>query len=296
MELQGRLKELGDRGLGVAGISYDSQDILAEFSRRRGIAFPLLSDKGSAVIKAFGLLNTAAEEAVGPNKDDPAVAADVHTYVAAAGIPADPARIGMAFPGTLILDRRGRVMSRFFETPYFERKTVSSILTGIGGAMEPVGVTRVSTDSFDLVTYPSDSSVAPGNHFTIALEIQPHHGIHLYAPGASGYRVVGVNFTPQPIFRALQMKYPASEIYFFKPLKERVPVYRKPFTLLQEVILEGTQQSQAILRGKETVTLTGTLDYQACDDKVCFNPSSVPLSWSLSLRPLIFERTSRPPQ
>jgi hypothetical protein len=24
---------------------------------------------------------------------------------------------------------------------------------------------------------------------------------------------------------------------------------------------------------------------RACDDKVCFNPESVPLSWTLSLRP-----------
>ena len=151
----------------------------------------------------------------------------------------------------------------------------------------------ILVDSFDLVTYPSDSSVAPGNHFTIALEIQPHRGIHLYATGASGYRVVGVNFTPQPIFRSLPMTYPASEIYFFKPLKERVPVYRKPFTLLQEVILEGTQQSQAVLRGKETVTLTGTLDYQACDDKVCFTPQSIPLTWTVTLRQLDRERVKR---
>jgi hypothetical protein len=36
--------------------------------------------------------------------------------------------------------------------------------------------------------------------------------------------------------------------------------------------------------------LTGTLDYQACDDKQCFNPGSVPLSWTLTLRPLVRER------
>jgi hypothetical protein len=288
------LKELSDRGLGLAGISYDSQEILAEFSRRRGITFPLLSDKGSAVIKAFGLLNTAAEEAVGPSKDDPAVAADVHTYVAAAGIPPDRSRIGMAFPGTLILDRKGRVTSRFFETLYFERQTVSSMMMRLGPSAAAVAATRVSTAHFDLTTYPSDPSVAPGNHFTLAFDIQPRRGIHLYAPGASGYRVVSVNLAPQPILRALPMAYPVSETYFFKPLKERVPAYRKPFTLLQEVVLEGTQQSQAALRGKESVTVTGTLDYQACDDTECFSPSSVPLSWTLALRPLVFERTSSP--
>jgi hypothetical protein len=55
------------------------------------------------------------------------------------------------------------------------------------------------------------------------------------------------------------------------------------------VILEGTVRAQAALRGKENMTLTGSLDYQACDEQ-CFNPASVPLSWTLTLRSLIRER------
>ena len=85
-------------------------------------------------------------------------------------------------------------------------------------------------------------------------------------------------------------------MYLFKPLNERVQVYEKPFTLVQQVILEGQPEAQAALRGKDSVTLTGTLDHQACDDKVCFNPASVPLSWTIPLRPLITERPPRPLQ
>jgi len=68
------------------------------------------------------------------------------------------------------------------------------------------------------------------------------------------------------------------------------PVYQKPFTLVQKVVLEGTKQAQAELRGKENVTLTSTLHYQVCDDKQCFNPASEPLSWTLTLRSLVRER------
>jgi hypothetical protein len=88
------------------------------------------------------------------------------------------------------------------------------------------------------------------------------------------------------------MRYPASQIYHFKPLNERVPVYQKPFTLLQEIILEGTPQAQAAFRGKTSLTINGTLEYQACDDKICYNPASVPVSWTIDLRPLVFERTT----
>jgi hypothetical protein len=88
----------------------------------------------------------------------------------------------------------------------------------------------------------------------------------------------------------LPVQFPASQAYFFRPLNEHVRVYQKPFTLVQELILEGTQEAQAALRGKENLTFTGTLDYQVCDDKACFNPASVPLSWTLILRSLIRER------
>ena len=121
-------------------------------------------------------------------------------------------------------------------------------------------------------------------------DVVPHRGVHVYAPGADGYRVVGVRLEPQPWIRALPAKYPASQIYFFKPLNERVPVFQKPFTLLQDIALEGTPQAQAALRGRDSLTVTGTLEYQACDDTICFNPESVPLSWTFTLRPIVFER------
>ena len=240
MELQGRIEEIRKQGLGLAAISYDPPEILAAFSRQRGIAFPLLSDLGSETIKRYGLLNTVAEEAVGPTATDPAVQEDVKKYVSMVG--ANAGMVGMAFPGTFVLDREGRVKSRF----------------------------------------------------SIALEVTPKPRIHVYAPGASGYRVIGVTIAPQPFVRILPLEYPKSETYFFKPLNERVPVYAKPFTLVQELILEGYPEAQAALRGKESVTLAGTLDYQACDDKVCFNPTSVPLAWTLPLRPLIRERPASP--
>src|SRR5207249_11944372 len=175
-----------------------------------------------------------------------------------------------------------------------ERNTVSSIMMRLGSKAGPVGATKISSGQLDFTTYPSDSAVAPGNRFSIALDVIPHAGIHVYAPGAKNYRVIALTIAPQPFVRMLPMKYPASQIYFFKPLNERVPVYQKPVTLVQEVILEGTPQAQAAFRGKDSVTVSGTLEYQACDDKICYNPASVPLSWTLTLRPLVVERPALP--
>jgi len=275
----------------LAAISYDSPEILASFSRQRGITFPLLSDAGSATIKRYGVLNTVTEEAFGPNRNDPALAADIRKYVAV--VPPNAGMVGMAFPGTFVLDRKGRVTSRFFEDFYPERNTVSSLMMKLGVGAAVAG-TAISTGHLEITTFPSDQVIAPGNRFSLALNVEPHPGIHVYAPGASGYRVIALTIAAQPFVRVLPVKYPASQIYFFKPLNERVPVYQKPFTLLQEVILESSSQAQAALRGKDALMLTGTLEYQACDDKICFNPTSVPLSWTQTLRPLVFERPNRP--
>ena len=228
------------------------------FSRQRAITFPLLSDVGSDTIKRYGILNTVAAEAVGPNAKDPAVVEDVKKYVSVVG--ANARQVGIAFPGTFMLDGNGRVTSRFFEDSYIERSTSSSILLRVGAKPTAVPGTQLSTEHLDVKTYPSDAAIAMGNRFSIAFDVTPKPRMHVYAPGATGYRVVGVAVTPQPFVRVLPLTYPQSEIYFFKPLNERVPVYKKPFTLVQELLLEGHPEAQAALRGKDSMTVTGTLD------------------------------------
>ena len=138
---------------------------MAAFSKQRGITFPLLSDAGSVTIKRYGILNPVPEWGLGPDKDDPAVRAEVQKYVSVNQ--ARPDMVGMSFPGTFIVDRQGRVTSRFFEDFYFERNTVSSIMTRLGDNA-PIAGTRVSTGQLDVTTYPSDSAVAPGNRFSLA--------------------------------------------------------------------------------------------------------------------------------
>jgi len=284
VELQGRVKELQAQGIGLATISYDSREVIAAFAKQRGITFPMLADPGSATIKRFGILNTVVDEALGSNKDDPAVKADAQKYISVVGI--QERMRGIAFPGTFILDRQGRVTSRYFEDFYIERNTVSALLKRLGVGGEAVAGTKVSTAHVDVTTYPSDPGIAPGNRFTLVFEITPKPGLHVYAPGASSYQVVRANISPQPFVRTLPPRYPTSEIYHFVPLNERVPVYRKPFTLVQEVILDGGLEAQKVLRGQESLTITGALEYQACDDKICYNPVSVPLSWTVQLRSL----------
>jgi len=273
----------------VAAISYDAPAVLRAFAQQRGITFPLLSDAESATIRSFGLLNPAVEWGLGPDRDDPAIATEVRRLVSAAGRASEMMR-GMALPGTLMLDRRGRVTARFFEDFYVDRNTVASVLVRAGSGDKPVSATRISSEQVELTAFVSDAEVAPGNRVSIVLDVVPKKGMHVYAPGAAGYKVIGLTLDAQPFVKPLPMIHPPSEIYHFQPLNERVPVFQKAVRLTQDVLIEGTAPAQAAWREKTTVTLAGRVEYQACDDKVCYSPVSAPVSFAVALKRLITER------
>ncbi|MBI3493943.1 MAG: hypothetical protein HY047_19520, partial [Acidobacteria bacterium] len=68
---------------------------------------------------------------------------------------------------------------------------------------------------------------------------------------------------------------------------------QRPFRVVQDVMLDPSREAAATLKDLKTMTIAATLNYQACDDKLCFNPQSVPLSWTVNVRPLDVERVKR---
>jgi peroxiredoxin len=286
VELQRDVRQLDERGIKLVTISYDSEEILRGFTERNNITFTMLSDPASEVIERFDLLNPVPTWIAEEGGVTPEIEQAVSTYVSVVG--PNPEWAGIAFPGTFILDSDGGVLERDFEDFYIERNTISSILLRRGEDLTPVEATRVSTPQFDLTTFPSSSELAPGNRFTLVLNVEPAEGMHIYAPGADNYRVIALDIEAQPFIETLPMEYPESASYYFEPFDETVPVYEEPFTLLQEVVLKGDLESQGMLRGRDSVTISGTLEYQACDAEICYVPASVPLSWTMSLRPLVF--------
>lgn len=275
------MDELASAGIGVAAISYDSPAVLQDFAQRRGISFPLLSDEGSEVITRYGILNTVAEEGIGPNSEDPGVMADVARYVSVFG--ARQTIVGTPYPGTFMVDQDGRVSSRYFEEFYRERNTTSNVLIKEGIGLSPIEAIEGSSPQLDFTAWPSNTTVSVGTRFSIVLEVRPGENMHVYAPGAeaNGYSVIGLQMTPSDMFRMEPVDYPDSEIYYFAPLDEYVPVFQESFTLLQEVVMAGSAETEAALAEMDTITLSGFLNYQACDDAICYLPQSVPVSFVL---------------
>ena len=275
MELQSRRQDLRDRGLGVAVITYDPVETLAGFADARGIEIPLLSDEGSATIRAWDLLNHEMDPARAP-EDRRELMRRLY---------------GIPYPGTFMLDPAGRVTARFFEPAYQERSTVSSIAVRLGDAVAGAAdraATRVTTDHLEAVVWATDDVVAPGNRLSFVVDVSPKTDMHVYAPGEHDYQVIRLRLTAPDFLRGHDVTYPPSQPYHFEPLDETVPVYEQPFRLVQDVTIPMRRDVDALASEPDaTLRVEGVLEYQACDHEICYLPVEAPLSWELAWRPLV---------
>jgi len=148
----------------------------------------------------------------------------------------------------------------------------------------PAGAVRADTMHLTVVSSISDAEAAPGKRLSIAFTVTPKKLMHVYAPGKHDYQVIGVKLDEQPWLRVQPTTYPPSEIYHFKELDEKVETYGKPFTIVQEVAILATPEARKALAAAPTVKIAGRLEYQACDDKVCYAPTRVPISFILNVK------------
>ena len=109
---QAQLIELGeqagaitDLGYTLVTISYDSVEKLKAFSDKYRFGYTMLSDEGSAIIKAFGVLN----EEMDPNSD----------------------WYGIPHPAVFVVSRDGTITAKLMEDGYKARPPVTDIVTAI---------------------------------------------------------------------------------------------------------------------------------------------------------------------
>lgn len=158
--------------------------------------------------------------------------------------------------------------------------------TAVGAQTTPVAVARPHSGQAVTAANPhltmraivDREVVSAGSEIAITFEVIPARGIHVYAPGAE-YQVIAVKLDAQPGLKPRPVVYPPSETYYFEPLDEHVPVYTKPF-VLQQAIVAGRQA----LKGKDRLDVSGRLEYQACDDRVCFKPNAIPFTFELKVK------------
>ncbi len=253
MELGQALSKYQQQGLGVAVITYDSPEVIKNFTTRLGITVPVLSDPDSKIIKDFGILNT--------------------------NIPQSSFQYGIPFPGTYTLDAKGVVTAKYFEDTFRERVTPNFILTRQFGEAG-IRKSQVKTDHLTLTSYVTDDKVFAGNRVSLIIDIELPPKMHLYAPGVKGYKPLAFELNPHPNVRFFNTNFPKSTIMNLPVIKERVPVYSQKVRITRDIII-GIDEG---MRKESNIEITGSLDYQACDDKICYLETKVPLTFSLAVQ------------
>lgn len=89
-------------GINVAGMTYDSQEILANFVAAESLDYPLLQDVDSKHVNAYGIRNVD----YGPD----------HRFY------------GIPYPGIVLISPAGKILGKYAEPGYRERPAFEDVL------------------------------------------------------------------------------------------------------------------------------------------------------------------------
>ncbi len=158
-----------------------------------------------------------------------------------------------------------------------------TLLAAMALSTQSLAPVRNDTMHLTVNTSISSTDVEPGKKLSLTFDVTPKRAMHVYAPGKHDYQVIVVKLDAQPWMKVAPTNYPPSEIYHFKELDEKVETYGKPFTLVQDITVLTTAAAKKALAAAP-IKVSGRLEYQACDDKVCYAPTKVPVSFTLTAK------------
>jgi DsbC/DsbD-like thiol-disulfide interchange protein len=141
-----------------------------------------------------------------------------------------------------------------------------------------------TTRHLTVATSTATESTAPGARVSLVVDIAPKPAMHVYAPGQQDFIPVSLTLAANSALTVEPVQFPAPERLTIKELGETHLVYSKPFRIVQPVTLAKNAGGSRTRTRPASVTVHGTLKYQACDDSICYAPVSVPVAWTVALQ------------
>lgn len=157
------------------------------------------------------------------------------------------------------------------------RACIALVLTGSAAvaAQRSVVPPKLEVDTFHLTATTSASMGTTSGQASLYVDVSPKPKMHVYAPGEKDAIPIEIKLDAHPAIKAGKPILPPPQTYFFPPLKLTQLVYSKPFRITLPITIARRPST-------DTLTITGTLHYQACDDDVCYVPRTVAVKWTLA--------------
>ena len=193
---------------------------------------------------------------------------------------------GFARPGYFFIDPNGIIREKFFEAKYRERMTGNSIISKLFPELGQEVTETVEAPHLQLAIEQSDRIGYPGTRITLAAVVRLPADVHVYAPGAQGYKPIKLVMDAMPEMEFKPAIYPPSKTLYLPVINERVPVFEGMFRISQDLkVNSGSQFAASLGKDGKIFTITAKLEYQACDKTECYRPASVPVKWQLQVFP-----------
>ena len=249
-------------GYAVFAISYDRPAELKAFADAHQIAYPLLADEGSQIIRELGVLDQ-----------------DLAAHHATFGVPVRPEHLGVAYPMTFILDDAGRVERKIVEQNYRLRyggHWLLQVLLGDSAEETAPHIETVATGPPAIVAARArlDSpTYFPYQRLGLHLDLAIAPGWHIYAPGVGAdytALTIEVQSTPDGVHTG-QVVWPQATPFRIEGLDESFVVYEGALSITMP--LEFT-----IPRNSGGCRLDINVRFQTCNATECLPPNAIALA------------------
>jgi peroxiredoxin len=248
-------------GLGVVGISYDSTETLKEFADEQHIGFPLLSDPDSKIIRDFEVLDATV-------------------------LPGKPA-YGVPYHGNYIVDEHGIVVAKLFDAEATLAHSTGVSVARLFGSPVNTHVKTVQHDRLSLSYYASSNTVASGDEIELTIDVRINDHMHVYAPSSVGRIPVEWVLADGAVFTVDTAEFPVPQTLTIGATGESADIYGGTFRVSRTVrINPGMLEAADAVDAQGNVVLAGEFKFQACDDRMCYLPTSIALEWKLGRAPL----------
>ena len=239
--------------------------MLRAFSDANRIEYPMLSDVGSKVIRAFGIFNTNIPEN-------------------------HPRMYGIPFPGDYLIAPDGIVRDKLFLPDYQHRPSASELVVRNFGDSTTANSVQVKVGVLDAEVSFSTWHCFSAQEIAVTLNLRIKDGWHVYGkPLPANYQALEVVFD-SPIVGEQSLELPPARPMMLKALGETLPVYEGEIRATGKLGIKWSPTKDAtflhalakpIEPGKYQIR--GTLKFQACSDSICEAPNEVSFDLPLTL-------------
>jgi hypothetical protein len=196
------------------------------------------------------------------------------------------AALGGTRTGWFVLDAKSTIVAKYFEDNLGQCYTAAAILVHQFGWTPPAPALDVEGKQLTASLRASDSAVAPGQRVALILDIELQPNMHVYAPGVEAYIPIDWKMEDSATAEVHAPAFPRAEKLYLKAIDETVPAYRSHFRLMRDITIPPENKLKPAVDGSGHFTVAGFLRYQACDDRVCYIPQTLPLQWTFEYQAL----------